>query len=79
MPLPGEHGAYHVTQGVPGRLEPAFSPVAHQLCTASGKRRILSTYFLVQASQHLELVAINGVYQQFSSLTHTPTRSLPTA
>ena len=43
-----------------------------------GEHRILSTYFLVHACQHLWHVLIHEVYQQFSSLLHTPiARSQP--
>ncbi len=53
------------------RLGSAFPPVVQHLRQRTVDSLNLTTYFLVQACQHLWLVVHDDVYQQFTFINHT--------
>jgi hypothetical protein len=57
----------------------AFRPVVLHPRQGSIESLYLTTYRLVQASQHLRLVQAHGLYQHFTWIDHTPGCWPPTA
>ena len=62
----GKQRAYHVPLEYLRGLGLAFLPVVSQLRQVSTQHLYLTTYLLVQASQHLWLVGNDDIYQQFT-------------
>ena len=67
----GKQQVYHVPLEYLHGLGLAFLPVVLQLRQVKTKHLYLTTYLLVQASQHLWLVGFNDIYQRFTFVDHT--------